>query len=274
MLFLSIIYSTIINICSFEERSVSNDNLEESRTNIVWHWEDYFTSVERQKVERWLTSVATATEATIGVYPFDMHFHIYRRNGSREPVPWANTRRNLAQGVDFHIDPTYSLQSFLDDWTAPHEISHLSIPYLGRNHAWFAEGYASFMQYQIMERLGIYTTDQVLEKYSGKIDRVRHQYDRNQDFVTVARDLQSRNRHSDMYWGGASFFLRLDETLRREHNLTLPELMKEYLTCCRLADDSIEEVIASLDEILGGSICRELLISYQTEPASTLFELR
>ena len=245
----------------------------ESHPNIVWYWEDDFDSVERKKVERWLTEVNGAVEATLGVYPFEMHFHIYRRNNSREPVPWANTRRDDMQGVNFHIDPTYPLQSFLDDWTAPHEISHLSIPFLGRNYAWFAEGYASFMQYQIMERLGIYTNDQLSEKYAGKLKRVKPLYDRDKDFVTVAKELQSRNRYSDMYWGGASFFLNLDESLKRMHNISLTELIQEYLTCCRMEDDTLEEVIDSWDRIIGGTACSELLNSYRTEPASEVLEM-
>lgn len=250
----------------------SHDNMEEAQTNIVWHWEDYFTSTEQQKIENWLQRVTEAVDETLGAYPFDVHYHIYRRNESREPVPWANTRRHSLQGVNFHIDPTYSLQEFLDDWTAPHEISHLSIPYLGRSYAWFAEGYASFMQYQIMETLGIYTTDQVIDKYAGRMDRIKPYYDRNQDFVTVAKELQSRNRYSDMYWGGASFFLRLNESLGEKYGISLTQLMHEYLACCRMSDGTFEEVIASWDRILGGSACSDLLHSYTTKPSSELFE--
>lgn len=267
----TIIYSTILSLALING---SPDTGEKLDTGIVWHWEDIFSSVEKQQVEQWLTRVHQAVETTLGIYPFEIHFHIYRQNGSLEPVPWANTIRHSRQGVDFYIDPTYTLQSFLDDWTAPHEISHLSIPYLGSQHAWFAEGYASFMQYQIMERLGIYTQDQVKKKYAGKIEKARPYYDRPQDFVTVARELQSKNRYSDMYWGSASFFMRLDESLKMEYNLSLTTLIKEYLKCCRLGDDTIEEVILSWDQIVGGSTCSNMLKAYQTKPASNFFKSR
>ncbi len=154
--------------------------MEEPRSLIEWHWEDEFSTAERDKVEDWLNSVTGAVESTLGVYPFTVHFYIHRRKGSSEPVPWASTRRQYVQGVDFHIDPSFSLQAFLDDWTAPHEISHLSIPYLGQEQSWFAEGYASFMQYQVMQKLGICSEQEVGEIYAEKIERVRPYYDRLQ----------------------------------------------------------------------------------------------
>lgn len=179
----------------------------EIRTSIVWHWEDSFSPGEKKNVENWLLNVTGAVETTLGVYPFDLHFYLHRQNGSSEPVPWAHTRRDNNQGVKFYIDPSFAPGSFTEDWTAPHEISHLSIPYLGRQHAWFAEGYASY-------------------------------------------------------------FIRLDKNLREEHGTSLTELIKEYQVCCRLEDRSVEEVVASWDNILGEPIFSELLHTYQTTPAS------
>ncbi len=128
------------------------------------------------------------------------------------------------------------------------------------------------MQNQVMDRLGILIEEQVSEKYAGKIERVRPRYDREQDFVTVSKELQSRHRYSDMYWGGASFFLHLNDSLKKMYHTTLAELIQQYQACCRLEDDSLEDVIASWDQILGGSACSDLLKYYKTEPASNIFE--
>lgn len=257
------IFSTILAYSQFEEPT----------SNIVWHWEDDFSTTEQAKVEEWLNSVTSAAEATLGVYPFHMHFYIHKRKGSAEPVPWASTRRNVVQGIDFHIDPSYPLQSFLNDWTAPHEISHLSIPYLGNDHAWFAEGYASFMQYQIMQKLGICSAEQVRAIYAEKIEGVRSSFDQDWDFVTIARDLRSRNRYSDMYWGGASYFMQIDKRLADEHGQFLSDFIKDYLLCFRLKDESLEELIESWDHLLGEAIFSELLHTYQSAPASEVLKL-
>lgn len=260
MLLVSIICSAVLGLAPMEEPNSS----------IEWHWEDEFSIAEQDKVEAWLNSVTGAVESTLGIFPFTLHFYIHRRNGSSEPVPWASTRRNYVQGVDFHIDPSFSLQAFMDDWTAPHEISHLSIPYLGREQSWFAEGFASYMQYQIMQKLGICSEQEVGEIYAEKIEGVRPYYDRDQDFVTVARELRSRNHYSVMYWGSASYFIQIDKRLKVEHGLELTGFIKEYQRCCRLKDESFEELIESWDRLLGEPIFSELLRSYQSGPASEI----
>ena len=260
MLFVSIIFSAILGFAPVEE----------PHTSIVWHWEDEFSRAEQGKVEDWLNNVTGAVESTLGVYPFTLHFYIHRRKGSSEPVPWASTRRYSVQGVDFYIDPSYSLQTFLDDWTAPHEISHLSIPYLGREHAWFAEGFASYMQYQIMQKLGICSEQQVREIYAEKIDRVKPYYDSDRDFVSVSKELQSRNHYSVMYWGGASYFMQIDKRLRLEYGQELTGFINEYLDCCRMKDMSFEELIESWDRLLGEPLFSDMLQSYQTSPASEI----
>lgn len=265
MLLISLIFSSLLGLSTLS-------TMDETRTSIVWHWEDEFSSAEKEKVEEWLNRVTTATESTIGAYPFTMHFYIHRRNGASEPVPWASTRRYPVQGIDFHIDPAYSLQSFLDDWTAPHEISHLSIPYLGRSEAWFAEGFASYMQYQIMQRLGIYSSQEVMKRYAQKIESVRPYFDRNEDFVSVSRELQRRNNYPAMYWGGASYFMQADQSLKAEHNLEFTALLKDYLLCCRLKNDSLVELIESWDQILGEPLFSEMLRSYNAGPASGVLE--
>ena len=82
-------------------------------------------------------------ERSIGSYPFTVTYYLSRKDNASEPVPWANTVRSGEQAVEFYVDPSYDLSEFLADWTAPHEISHLSIPYVGRSNMWFSEGYAS-----------------------------------------------------------------------------------------------------------------------------------
>ena len=241
---------------------------DEPGIEIKWHWEDNFSSEEKMKIKNWLNSVSSAVEFTLGTYPFDLHFHIYNRGDSREPVPWANTIRHSDQGVNFHIDPSHTLESFLKDWTAPHEISHLSLPFLGTENAWFAEGYASFLQYQVMEELGIYSAAEVEARYKDKMAMAIPYYQGDQDMVSMAKSLRKGHRYPQMYWGSASFFIRLDQELQKDYGLRLTELIKKYQGCCRMDDQSIGDVIASWDRLLEGNACSELMKMFQTAPAS------
>ena len=121
-----------------------------------------------------------------------------------------------------------------------------------------------------MQELGIYSGQEVREIYSGKIDRVISHYDRDQDFITVSKNLQSRRQFSIMYWGGASYFMQIDERLRVEHGREFTGIIKEYLLCCRLNDTSIEELIESWDQLLGESLFSDMLLRYQSSPASEI----
>ena len=275
MYFFSMISVAIISVVLSDGKNELADKArtEEPGVNIIWHWEDLFSPDEKVKVESWLLSVTKAVESTLGIYPFDLNFYLYRRSGSHEPVPWANTQRNSGQGVNFHIDPSYSLESFLADWTAPHEISHLSLPYLGRSNAWFAEGYASFLQYQVMEKMGVYSADEVMTRYKNKLAMALPYYKGDQDMVTIAKSLQKKHLYPQMYWGSASFFIRLDQGLQKKYDTTLPDLIKAYQLCCRMEDQSIEEVIKSWDRILEGTACSDLMKTYQNAPASEISDM-
>ncbi|GGD74968.1 hypothetical protein GCM10011357_32440 [Lacimicrobium alkaliphilum] len=110
-----------------------------------------FTSEHQQKLNQWLDHGVIQTKRVFGTYPFTMELHLHPRQG-RQPVPWANTWRAGAQSVHLYVDSRFSLEHFTRDWTLYHELSHLALPYLGSNNAWFAEGFASFMQYQVMHQ--------------------------------------------------------------------------------------------------------------------------
>jgi hypothetical protein len=99
---------------------------------------------------------------------------------------------------------------------------------------------------------------------------VRPYYDRDEDFVTVSRELKGRNRYSVMYWGGASYFMQIDQRLQEEHGLELTDFITEYQRCCRLKDESLEELIKSWDRLLGEPIFSELMQSYHSGPASEI----
>src|SRR5690606_12588924 len=85
-------------------------------------------------------------------------------------------RRWRGQHVHFHVDPRHPPEAFRGDWTAPHELSHLILPYLGRPAAWFAEGFASYMQYQVMIAMGLLSEAEAGERYRERIGRAAERY--------------------------------------------------------------------------------------------------
>ena len=239
----------------------------------VWHWEDHFTPPEKAKIETWLKDVTNAVEATLGNYPFDVHYYLHRKDYASEPVPWAHTSRHFEQAVHFYVDPSYSLKAFLEDWTAPHEISHLSIPFIGKENSWFAEGYATYLQVQVMKTMGYYTEETAKKKYTSKYAMVKEAYQKSIPFVATAKNLKKQNKYPQMYWGSVHFFRELDKKYS-ESGSSLLTLLNRYLECCRLntIPPDLKGILQAWDQLHGSNRGMELLHHFETTSAKEIMK--
>ena len=235
-------YLIIVILVFLSAFSNSNGNL-----NYFIKWEGSFTKSEKLKIETWLNDVSVAINKTLGHYPFKVNYYIYKSTRN-EPVPWANTERSNIQGVHFHVNLSFSLEDFKKDWTAAHEISHLSIPYVGIENMWFSEGYASFMQWKILEEQGVYTAVEIDNIYDKKLKSIRSVYNSSEPFLSICNAQKKLNNYPALYYGGACYFMHIDSELKKI-NKSLPEIIKLYQNNGRNSDDNLHEVIASLDNI-------------------------
>jgi hypothetical protein len=246
-----------------------NSNTQNLRYKIIW--EDHFSTSEKQKIEQWLDEVSMATAKTLGHYPFKVNYYLHRRSSS-EPVPWAHTERGSVQGVHFYVDPSFSLKSFQMDWTASHEISHLSIPFVGRSNMWFSEGYASFMQWQVLKVQGLYTQQEIQEKYNAKMDKVNRSYDSDDNFMDLLNKMKRQYNFPALYWGGACYFFCVDAELQ-ERGSSLMEVIQRYQKQNRNSDESLEELLDSLDELVEGRLFTKTYASFQKMSGKEVIEM-
>lgn len=239
----------------------------QSRTApLTLHWEDRFTPAEKRKLERWLTETHSALEGLVGELPFTTHLYM-KRTSAGEPVPWAHTERSSIQGVHFHVDPSYPLSAFREDWTAAHELSHLVIPYVGQSNSWFAEGFASYMQYQVMHQMGVLSADDMRRRYAKNLNKAASRYHhKSKPFASAAPTLRAERNYPTMYWGGAAFFLKADTVLMQRGEPGLMAALKAYTSCCRMQDHSLADVIHELDRLSGSNELSTLLARFKTRP--------
>lgn len=234
---------------------------------INYTWEDAFTSSEQQKLKLWIKETVTGVESLVGTLPFTLDIRVHRAGSAGEPVPWANTRRGSTQGVNFHVNPHFSLDEFRRDWTAAHELSHLIIPYLGRSSAWFAEGFASFMQYQVMMAVGVLDAEQADDRYLTRLNRARRNYPyQHTPFPDSTADLRASGRYPTMYWGGAAYFLQVDQHLRDNHDTSLINVLQAYLNCCRRNRGNLDHLVAALDQVSEAKVFSATLQNFRTKP--------
>lgn len=218
-------------------------------TELIWHWEDEFSDAEQKMLQAWLVETADAVQRWAVPFPFAIHLYMHRRNGAREPVPWANTWRGGEQAIHFHVDPTYPKDAFLADWTAPHEFAHLYLPYLGRDYAWAAEGFASYLQHTLMVELGVITADEAQRRRSAKMDRARARLAESPEpLPDYVDDLRARRDYPSFYWGGAVFWERVDAQLKGRGG-SLQSAIRSYLKCCRMQRQPFRELAGTFDEI-------------------------
>lgn len=235
-----------------------------ARAELAWHWEGQFNDVEQARLTAWITAVNESVERAVAPFPFDVDLYFYRADNDRSPVPWANTRRSGRQGVNLHVDPHYSHDELMADWTAYHELAHLYLPYLGRRHSWFAEGFASFLQYPLMASAGVMTEAEVQSAYSRKIRTAAAKYDLpDMTFIDAVPVLRARREYPTAYWGGAVYFLNVDRDLR-DDGTTLFDVLREFVACCRQRRYELDSLVRQLDRIAGGDAFSRQLNEFRT----------
>jgi len=235
-----------------------------AHAELAWHWEDPFSTAEQARLTEWLSTVHESVERAVAPFPFDVHVHFHRADGARSPVPWANTRRSGQQGINVHVDPRYPRDDLLADWTAYHELAHLYLPYLGRRNSWFAEGYASFLQYPLMVAAGVMSEAEMQSAYSRKIRTVAVNYDLpDLTFIDAVPVLRARREYPTAYWGGAIYFLNVDAELRRDGK-TVIDVLRQFVMCCRQGRYGLDSLVEELDRIAEHDAFSRQLTEFRT----------
>jgi hypothetical protein len=167
-----------------------------------------------------------------------------------EAVPFGHVIRDGGTAVQFFVDPSRPAAEFLADWTAPHEFSHLLLPYVGAEAKWIAEGLASYYQNVLMARAGTYDEARAWAKLVAGFGRGEHSVPALS--LEDAMPVGGWDGIMKTYWGGAAVFLLADLELRQRSAgaFALDDALAGLAACCLPSARtwSAPELFATLDE--------------------------
>ncbi len=202
---------------------------------LLLDWDGNFSATEKNRLRSWLATVAQTVTLLHGELPRSEIRIELEPNSANSAVPFARVLRREPQGVRFYVNPARDEAEFVHDWTAYHELSHLFIPYPGKQDLWFSEGLASYYQNLLQLRAGLLTPAETRRKLENGFQRGRDDSGHG-DLNLGELSLAMRERHAYMrvYWSGALYFLEADIALRRRSNgsLTLDDILRQFGDCC------------------------------------------
>jgi hypothetical protein len=220
--------------------------------------------VDPADVSIWVTAAARQVTLAYGTFPVSrvqvlivpvLGVWPNRSGPTLEAVPFARVMRNGGFTVQFFVNQTAPLAEYLADWTAPHEFSHLLLPYVRRTDAWVSEGFASYYQNVLMARAGVLDERGAWQKLWEGFERGRRE--RYDDTLDESMRRHGPNMLMRMYWSGAAVALMADVELRRASPpSSLDTLLATMRDCC-LGNDrtwSGLELFQRFDEIAGRAV--------------------
>lgn len=219
--------------------AVEYERLSVTGGTLLLEWRSDFTPQQRHTISEWLNSVATTTRLLHGALPLAEIRVVLQAFPGTSAVPFARVLRDEPEGVHFYLSPDRTLDEFLQDWTAYHELSHLFIPYPGQASIWFSEGLATYYQNILQLRAGLLTPAEVRAKFAEGF--ARGQADSAHGDLTLSelsQEMRERRAYMRVYWSGTLYFLQADMALRSRvgpdaRMQSLDRVLREFGRCCR-----------------------------------------
>lgn len=243
----------------------------------AWQFAQDITPTQRIELKAWLSEVQAGLNRLLGPFPDQHEILIKHQSGSNSPVPWAHTSKGATRQIHFTVNTSKPWTAFRKDWTAAHELSHMLFPYVGEDR-WFAEGLASYLQYQVMFASGHIDWDTAAAKIEERFRRVKDsQVPDSWSVLKHNARLSQERDYPRLYWGGAAFFAMVDQRLAEDHNMRLTQVISAYTQCCYSASPTrAMDLLKLFDEISETDIFlntyRQEMLSDQTPNTKFLGE--
>jgi hypothetical protein len=223
-------------------------------------------SINRDIID-WTRQTATNITLTYGRFPNPdarvVLFPVASRWGG-SAVPFGRVVRDGGETIELLIDPDHAEESFLGDWTATHEFTHLMLPYVGRSDRWVSEGFAQYYQNVLLARAGRYSAEEAWREIGEGLQRGRESAPSLSP--GEAASAAERSTRMKIYWSGAALALIADIELRRRSGgrESLDLVLDRFQACCLPSRRTwkARELFAEFDRLIEAPLFVDLYDSY------------
>lgn len=270
--FLSAFLFVLISCNGDFKNNIPEIELPAEQQAVYFIFDDTFNQSEKTKLKEWISYTSDCAQRVLGQFPFDLYYHFHREDSSDRAVVFGHTSRtDSINEAHFYVNPTYSPEALREDWIAPHEISHLAIPKLGKSHRWFFEGFATYMSREVMIEMNVFTREEVDSINHARISMAAGNFTSSSTISFITDSLiANHHQYAPVYWIGANFFLKADQLLAEEGKMSLADILKEFQVCCHRPVMSIHEIIEAFDKICATNCISNLFVLYTESPVNTL----
>lgn len=172
-------------------------------------------AVDGAAVLRWLRASVQLAALSDGRFPRErLSALIVPSAAQHEPVAFGMIARGGAASVLLLVSKNASEPSLRADWVLPHELSHLLLPFVDREHAWLSEGFATYYQEVLRARAGTCSELAALQQLADSFRDASRQ-DPTASVIDESAHMQRTRNYRKVYWGGAAYWLNVDVALRR-----------------------------------------------------------
>ncbi|MEO8039796.1 MAG: hypothetical protein ABI794_13585 [Betaproteobacteria bacterium] len=218
-------------------------------------------------MQAWIRDAANSVAAINGRFPVPSP-QVLVMPGARaqEPTPWAYVLRGGQAAAHFFVNQRRPLRDYVEDWTAPHELSHLLLPYVSSSDAWLSEGMATYYQNVIRARSGAITPEDAWQRMHAGFRRAREQSVKGATLEQATARMFRDGGYMRVYWSGAALLLLGDVELRRrsDNRQSLDTVLAAFADCCLDPDPewTARKVFEKFDELSETDVFKTLFDSY------------
>lgn len=234
---------------------------------------DHFTTQEQAKLKAWIQQACAAVTLTYGKFPIpNVDVVLHKASRANEPVPWGQVKRPSKirdyPQVLFHVNPSYSLKAFQDDWVAVHEFSHLLLPFAGEDDIWLSEGLATYYQNVLRARHNMLSEAMAWQKLLEGFKRGKNDIKYNHlNLASLSPIMRETGSYMRVYWSGTAYFLALDVKLRQQskNQTSLDSVLAKFHQCCLPSKRrwTGAALVAKLDELSDSQVFSEYYQRYR-----------